>query len=141
MGMVALMKLCLHSRHLKNDNFIFADVAAGLLWFTVFDEDNNLYLGGAYSHLNRANQSFDDQDFEALYSKFTIHGGGEFMMTSKVGLVPGVIALMQGPSFELNTGTSLKFLLSGNRRQYQAVQFGAWMRLSNHLKRQLLLML
>ena len=43
-----------------NPNFLFADVSAGVMWFTVFDEDNNLYIGGAYSHLNRANQSFDD---------------------------------------------------------------------------------
>ncbi len=119
----------------NNTNFLFADVSAGLLWFTVFDEDNNLYLGGAYSHLNRANQSFDTSQFEALYSKFTVHAGGEFMMTNKVGLVPGIIALRQGPSFELNTGTSLKFLLGGNRRQYQAFQIGAWMRLSNHFEK------
>jgi hypothetical protein len=105
------------------------------MWFTVFDEDNNLYIGGAYSHLNRANQSFDDSEYEALYSRFTAHAGGEFMITNKVGLVPGIIALVQGPSFELNTGTSLKFLLGGNRRQYQAFQIGAWMRLSNHFEK------
>lgn len=118
-----------------NTNFLFADVAAGVLWFTVFDEDNNLYIGGAYNHLNRANQSFEDGQFEALYSRFTAHAGGEFMMTNKVGLVPGIIMLRQGPSFELNTGTSLKFLLGGNRRQYQAFQIGAWMRLSNHFEK------
>jgi len=120
---------------LDNSNFIFADLAAGLLWFTVFDEDNNFYLGGAYHHLNRANQSFSDQDSEPLYSKFTIHAGGEFMMGSRVGLVPGVIAMFQGPSFELNAGTSLKFLLGGSRRNYQAVQFGAHMRISNHFQK------
>lgn len=118
-----------------NTNFLFADVAAGLLWFTVFDEDNNFYIGGAFDHLNRANQSFDDEEFEALYSKFTAHAGGEFMVSNTMGLVPGIIMLRQGPSFELNTGTSLKFLLGGNRRQYQAFQIGAWMRLSNHFEK------
>ena len=49
----------------ENDNFIFADVSAGLLWFSVFDEDNNFYIGGAFSHLNRANQSFKEDDFES----------------------------------------------------------------------------
>ena len=117
------------------NDYIFADVSAGVLWFTVFDEDNNLYLGGAYAHLNRANQSFDSREFEALYSKFTLHAGGEFMMTDRMGLVPGVITLFQGPSFELNTGTSLKFLLGGNKRNYQAFQIGAWMRISNHFEK------
>lgn len=117
------------------NNYIFADVSAGILWFTVLDEDNNFYIGGAYHHLNRANQSFDSRQFEALYSKFTIHAGGEFMMTDRMGLVPGVITLFQGPSFELNTGTSLKFLLGGNKRNYQAFQIGTWMRISNHFQK------
>jgi len=121
--------------NLTDDNLLFPDISAGLLWFSVFDEDNSLYIGGAYHHLNRANLSFDDEGAEPLYSRFTVHAGGEFMMTSRVGLVPGVITMFQGPSFELNTGTSLKFLLGGTRRNYQAVQFGAWMRISNHFQK------
>ncbi len=117
------------------DNFLFADLAAGLLWFTVFDEDNNLYIGGAFSHMNRANQSFIEDEFEELYSKFTVHAGGEFMMTDKVGLVPGMVIFRQGPSFQLNTGTSIKMLLGNSRLNRQSVQFGAWMRLSNHFEK------
>jgi len=119
---------------LYRPDFIYADVSAGLLWFTVLDDNNNFYLGGAYHHLNRANVSFNENDFESLYSKFTIHGGGEFMMGDKIGLVPGVVTMIQGPSFQTNFGTSLKFLLSGNKRNYQAFQIGAWMRLSNHFQ-------
>ncbi|MFT4664558.1 MAG: type IX secretion system PorP/SprF family membrane protein [Polaribacter sp.] len=119
----------------ENDNLLFADISAGLLWFSVFDEDNSFYMGGAYHHLNRANLSFEAQGAEPLFSRFTLHAGGEFMLTSRVGLVPGVITMFQGPSFQLNTGTSLKFLLGGNRRNYQAVQFGAWMRISNHFQK------
>jgi len=62
------------------DNFLFADLSAGLLWFTVFDENSNFYIGGAFSHLNRANQSFssDDSVDIPLYSKFTIHAGAGY---------------------------------------------------------------
>lgn len=116
------------------DNFLFMDMAAGLLWFTVFDEDNNFFIGTAYSHLNRANQSFDSDEVENLYSKFTLHAGGEFLLTSRFGLVPGLVAFFQGPSRQVNTGTSLKFLLGGNRRNYQALQIGAWARLANHFE-------
>ncbi len=119
------------------DNFLFADFSAGLLWFTVFDEDNNFYLGGAYSHLNRPDQAFEVDDFEELFSKFTIHAGGEFMLTDRFGLVPGVVTLFQGPSFEVNTGTSFKFLLGKSRRSNQAFQVGAWMRLANHFEKSL----
>lgn len=117
-----------------NDNFIFADLSAGLLWFTVFNERNNFYIGSAFSHLNRANQSFDSSQDLPLYSKFTVHAGGEFIGSNKIGLVPGVVALFQGPSFELNAGTSLKFLLSqGRRDDNQSFQIGLWARLANRV--------
>ena len=48
----------------------------------------------------------------------------------RFGLVPGVIVMSQGPSFQVNAGTSLKFLL-GNRQEYQAFQIGLWARLGN----------
>lgn len=117
-----------------NDNFIFPDLSAGLLWFTVFNERSNFYIGGAFSHLNRANQSFDSTQELPLYSKFTIHAGGEFMGKGKIGLVPGVVAFYQGPSFELNAGTSLKFLMgSGRSREAQSFQIGLWTRLANRV--------
>jgi type IX secretion system PorP/SprF family membrane protein len=121
--------------NLNNDNFIFADIAAGLLWFSVFDENNSFYLGGAFHHLNRANQSFYEGEEDFLYSRFTLHAGGEFEISRKVGLVPGVIAMFQGPSFQVNSGTSLKFLLgSGRGGDQQAFHLGAWVRVSNAIE-------
>lgn len=116
------------------DNFIFADLAAGLLWFMVFDENNNLYLGGAFHHLNRSNQSFSSEEEDLLYSRFTVHAGGEFMLGDRSGLVPGVIVMSQGPSFQVNAGTSLKFLLGKTRRNYQAFHLGLWTRISNKIE-------
>ena len=118
------------------DNFLFADMSAGLMWFTVFDENSNFYICGAFSHLNRANQSFDSNEDIPLYSKFTIHAGAELMGASRIGLVPGMVAFFQGPSFELNAGTSLKFLMGGGRgknRDTQSFQIGLWTRLANRV--------
>ena len=125
-----------------DDNFLFADIGAGLLWFSVFDENNNLYVGGAFHHLNQANQSFffndpgalndNSRQEEFLYSRWTVHAGGEFEMTNRIGLVPGVIFMKQGPSLQINSGTSLKFKLgSSNARVQQAFHLGAWVRISN----------
>ncbi len=118
-------------------NFLFADAAAGLLWFSVFDESNNFYAGAAYHHLNRADQSFSSQNKDFLYSRFTLHAGGEFEIAPRLGLVPGVIVMKQGPSFQVNSGTSFKFLLGsdkGNAGNYQAVHFGTWVRISNKVQ-------
>ncbi|HMV22908.1 MAG TPA: PorP/SprF family type IX secretion system membrane protein [Saprospiraceae bacterium] len=116
------------------DNFLFLDMSAGLLWFNVFNKTNSFYLGGAFSHMNRANQSFDTDTYDGLYSKFTIHSGLDYVFPySRIGLNPGIVAFIQGPSMQINTGTNIKFLLSGNKRTYEAFQFGAWVRLANKI--------
>ncbi|OAV42715.1 PorP/SprF family type IX secretion system membrane protein [Lewinella sp. 4G2] len=117
------------------DQFLFADLAAGLLWFMVFDENNSLYAGGSFHHLNRADQSFDSNSEEdLLYSRFTVHAGGEFMLGQRIGLVPGFILMNQGPSFQVNAGTNVKFLLDGGRAgSSQSFQLGLWTRVSNRL--------
>ena len=127
----------LEENNFDQDNFLFADAGAGLLWFSVFDENNNLYLGAAYHHLNRANQSFNSDEKDFLYSRFTIHAGGEFEIAPRFGLVPGLIAMFQGPSFQLNSGTSFKFMLGsgkGGFSNYQAFYLGTWVRISNKVE-------
>ena len=119
---------------LDRDQFLFADIAGGLLWFMVFDENNSLYVGGAFHHLNRANQSFDSDGKDLLYSRYTAHAGGEFMINERFGLVPGVIVMTQGPSFQVNAGSNVKFLLDGGRNSAtQSFQVGLWTRISNRL--------
>lgn len=115
----------------NRDNFLFADLAAGLLWFSVINENSNWYIGGSFHHLNRSNQSFSTNEEDLLYSRITGHAGGEFLISDKFGIVPGVIVMSQGPSFQVNAGTSFKFLLSKSRNEYQAFQLGLWGRLGN----------
>ncbi len=115
------------------DNYLFGDVSAGLLWFSVMDENNNFYIGGAYDHINRANQSFnsDPKVNVPLLSKYTIHAGGEFQTNDRVTLLPGLITFLQGPYLQINGGTSMRFLLGSSKRSAEAIQFGAWARLGN----------
>ncbi len=116
------------------DNFLFADLAAGLLWFMVFDENSNAYIGGAFHHLNRSNQSFDSEGEDLIFSRYTLHAGGEFLVNNGFGLIPGVIVMSQGPSFQVNAGTSFKFLLGqGRTPNSQAFQIGVWTRIANKL--------
>lgn len=114
------------------DNFLFADLAAGLLWFSVFDENNSLYFGGAFHHLNRANQSFSTEAEDLIYSRFTIHAGGEFSgRRGNIGILPGVIVMSQGPSFQVNAGTSFRFRMGRSAQSVQSFQLGAWARIAN----------
>ncbi len=129
-----------------NDNFIFGDMAAGLMWYGVSNRYENFYIGGAYHHLNRANQTFFDADSVdvPLYSKFTIHAGGEFRTGSgrgragRLAMLPGAVIFLQGPSMEINAGTSFKFILGNSRVSNQAFQLGIWGRVANKFEGTLL---
>jgi len=115
-------------------NFSFFDASAGLLWFSNFGDNANLYVGGAYHHLNRANISFASGQTESLYSRFTVHAGGEVPITNKVSIVPGVITMIQGPSLQVNSGASVKFALGNSRFNSQAFQLGIWSRIGNKVE-------
>ena len=117
----------------NDDNVLVPDLSAGLLWFSVMEEAN-FFIGGAYHHLNRANIAFQNGATDQLFSRFTVHAGGEFTLGNKLGLVPGFVGMVQGPSLEVNTGASLRFTLQQSRFEYQALQFGLWTRLANRLE-------
>lgn len=116
---------------INRDNFTFFDVSAGLLWFTTWKEGQSIYLGAAASHLNRPNQSFFNDNLVELYTRYTIHGGGEVPIGRSASLVPNIVAMFQGPSFQLNGGLSTRFQI-GSRRDNQSFQIGAWVRMVNH---------
>jgi type IX secretion system PorP/SprF family membrane protein len=115
---------------LARESFLFGDIGGGLLWFSVLDENTNFYIGGAFAHLNAPNQSFMNDASVQLDGKATIHAGGEMMINRKVGLVPGIVILSQGPAMEINGGTSVKFVIGKQANDYQAFLFGIWGRMA-----------
>lgn len=117
------------------------DLSAGLLWFSSLDKDNksNFYAGLGFQHLTRVNVSiFRDQvgsaaenPAELLYTRFTIHGGGEARLARRLALVPNAAVMLQGPSAQMNVGTGVKFDFSKRSSSSQAFTVGAYMRGSN----------
>lgn len=114
---------------ISDPDFLFADIDAGLLWFSVLDKYNNFYFGAAISHLNQPNISFLS-DVVALYNKITIHGGGQFEIDRKISILPGAILLFQGKHLEVNAGASLRFAMGKSRLAKQSWQLGAWYRIA-----------
>ncbi|MFT4568222.1 MAG: type IX secretion system PorP/SprF family membrane protein [Saprospiraceae bacterium] len=122
---------------IPNSSFIYPDLSAGLLWFSTFGDRKSLYGGVAMHHMNQPNVSFLGRD-ENLYSKLTIHGGGEYPINPKVSIKPDFVYLQQGPHTQINAGTSVRFKMgaSGPRNvnsteMGQFFQVGAWYRVGN----------
>ncbi|MFM2394068.1 MAG: hypothetical protein RLZZ546_2050, partial [Bacteroidota bacterium] len=117
---------------IPDNDFIYPDISAGLLWFSVMNKYSNWYLGAAIHHLNQPNVSFfsaGGQGNVSLYNRITVHGGGQFEMRPKVSILPFAVFMSQGPHREFNGGASLRFALGPSRTSNQSWQLGAWYRL------------
>lgn len=113
---------------INNPQFLYADVSLGLIWFSVLDEATNYYVGAAMHHLNQANVSFLEQQSVSLYSRYTAHAGGQFPLTPRVSILPGILAMIQGPHREYNGGVNFRFRMGASRTSNQYFQVGAWYR-------------
>lgn len=120
---------------IPNDNFLFPDLGGGLLWFSTLGARKSFFAGASMAHLNKPNVSFLNRQ-ESLYSRLTVHAGGEYPLNRKLSLRPNIIFLSQGPHREINAGSSIRFGLNapGNVDTQDLGQFfeiGAWYRIGN----------
>jgi type IX secretion system PorP/SprF family membrane protein len=117
---------------IEDNDFIYPDISAGILYFSNLDNANNYYVGAAIHHLNSPSVSFNQgsgSNSVALNSRYTFHGGAEFQMNQKVAVLPFALFMLQGPHREFNGGASLKFKMGNVRNSDQSWQVGAWYRL------------
>ena len=115
---------------ITDNDFIHADLSAGLLFFNVMDEASNYYVGLSIHHLNQPGVSFLGNNNETLTSRMTFHAGGQFEINKDFSILPGLIYMSQGQHREINGGASARFNL-GSRSDGQSWQLGAWYRIGN----------
>jgi type IX secretion system PorP/SprF family membrane protein len=114
-------------------NFIYPDLSAGLLWFSIIDNYTNWYAGAAIHHLNRPNVSFLG-DKVSLYTKYTIHAGLQYELKRRLSILPFAVFLSQGPHRSLNAGTNFRFAMGPSRTLNQSFEVGAWYRAGNKVE-------
>ncbi len=123
------------AENILNPDFLYADFAAGLVWFSNLGDRKSFYGGLSLHHLNQANVSFLQRS-ERLYSRLTVHAGGEYPLNTKVSFKPELVFMSQGPHRQINAGTSLRFKMGGAGRNItddlgQFFQIGLWARVGN----------
>lgn len=123
-------------------SFANFDLSAGLMWFSALDKDNksNIYGGIGFQHLTKMNLSVLRQAGsngtlaeELLFTKYTIHAGGEARLAKRLSLVPNIAFWVQGPSFQMNGGLGVKFDFSKKAQSTQAFTLGAYVRGANKI--------
>lgn len=114
----------------QDTDFLYADIAAGLLWFSVLGENTNWYAGAAMHHLNRPNVSFLGETVN-LYSRYTVHAGLQLEMARKISILPFGVFMAQGPHRSLNAGANMRFALGPAKVSNQSFEAGLWYRIGN----------
>ena len=115
----------------QNNTGLYVDFNAGILWYASFEKNMSIYFGGAIHHLNTPNISFLDQADEKLYSRYTIHAGGELPFTDQLSFLPAVAFMSQGPSLSTTIGGNFRYTNKDWREL--AIRAGVWGHVANKL--------
>ncbi|MCZ2100333.1 MAG: PorP/SprF family type IX secretion system membrane protein [Chitinophagales bacterium] len=116
--------------NLTDLNFLYGDLSAGFLWFSIIDAYTNWYFGAAIAHLNKPNVSFLGNDAD-LYAKYTLHAGVQFELQKRIALLPFAVYMAQGPHRSFNGGANLRFAMGPSRTTNQSWEIGTWYRVGN----------
>jgi len=106
---------------------IFMDVGAGLSYIAIFDDRKNIYGGAAMHHINEPVISLFSDANVRLASRITIHGGGEWLLSDNLSMLP---------AFQLQFQQSHRLYQVGSRIRYNSfenkeigLRVGAWLRM------------
>lgn len=109
---------------------MYVDFNAGILWYSLFDENQSIYFGGAFYHLNAPSISFLNQINE-LPRRWVLHGGGELPFTDKLSILPAVAVMGQNKSMSATLGANFRY--TNGERNELALRVGGWAHVSNKL--------
>jgi type IX secretion system PorP/SprF family membrane protein len=111
---------------LPNDNIAFSDFSVGLNYNTSPYKNALFFVGGAMHHVLRPAVAFypvEKGGNSRLFSRFSVQTGAQIPMGS-MSFSPRLLASLQGPHIEINTGANLRFSLTETGRT--AMHVGFW---------------
>lgn len=112
---------------------LYIDFNAGLLWYALFDDNQSIYLGGAFHHLNTPNISFMGEANEDLHMRWVLHAGGELPLGGEnLSLLPAVAVMGQNQSMSATAGGNFRYTNRDWREV--AIRAGVWAHVSNKLE-------
>lgn len=115
--------------NIPNSSFLYPDMSGGLMVFGLDEEENSFYVGAAMHHLNQANISFLGAT-ESLYTRLTVHAGGEYKLNRRMSVVPNIVYMSQGPHLEIVPGAAVRYNVNdprADRKDY--FEGGLWARI------------
>lgn len=116
----------------NNKNYF--EMNAGLLYSGSSNGENNYYLGVSLYHINRPKVSLrKDNTISNWYlsNRVTIHGGGSFPISDRLGVNISVIEQLQNKASETVLGGALSINANGDDENPTNLYLGSWLRIND----------
>ena len=119
-------------KFLSDNTGIYLNFNAGVLWYTVLDDNASFYAGGALHHINTPNISFLESQDEILHRRWVGHLGGELPVNKELSILPAAAFFSQHTSMSTTAGASFRY----TTREWKevALRMGGYMHFSNKLE-------
>ena len=111
---------------------IYFNLNAGVLWYTVIDDNLSIYAGGAVHHINTPNISFLGNPDEKLDRRFVGHAGGEIPVSKEISMLPAIAFFRQGKAMSTTFGGNFRY--TSREWNEVALRVGGWFHVSNKLE-------
>lgn len=113
--------------NMNGNSPLFGDFGFGLLYYAIFSERNNVYLGASANHLNTPVISLSEFGDIRLKRLYTIHAGGEILLNRELSFMPNFVAYIQNPSRMVMPGFHMRY----KHRDWKevALRAGVWTRM------------
>ncbi len=113
--------------NMNGNSPLFGDFGFGLMYYALFSERNNLYIGAAARHINRPQISLTEFGDVRLERLITLHGGGEILLNRELSIMPNFVSYFQSPSRMFMPGFQMRYKDSDWREV--ALRAGMWTRI------------
>lgn len=104
----------------------YANINAGIAFIYKFAERKTIDAGFSLYNITRPRQSFMGDSDIRLDRRFNFHARVNFPITEKFDIIPSYLFMTQGKFREFDLGASLKYIMSNNKFNYQALYVGLW---------------
>jgi type IX secretion system PorP/SprF family membrane protein len=111
---------------------LYADLNAGMMWYSIFDDNKSVYVGGAINHANAPDIRFGNSlNGSILKWRFVGQIGAELPLTRELSILPAFVLQNQGVSQQFLTGFNIRYTAQDWREV--ALRAGLWSRFANRL--------